>query len=49
MQKEKRFIFLEGPSGQVHDQTGMMRLAVDFCKDIFSAEQTEGLILGQSF
>jgi len=36
---------LEGPSGQVHDQTEMMRLVIN----LFAAEKTEGLALSQSF
>ena len=38
-----------GPQGLVHDQAGIMKIALDFYKDLFAREERGDLILGRDF
>jgi len=38
-----------GPQGLVHDQAGMMKIALDFYKNLFAREDIGDLILGRDF
>lgn len=39
----------KGPQGLVHDQDGMMRIALDFYKELFAKENKGNLCLSESF
>jgi hypothetical protein len=47
--RKKRIDCLQGPTGLVYDQKGMMKIAVDFYKDLFAKEEDLGVRLGSSF
>lgn len=47
--RKKRINCLQGPTGLVHDQKGMMKVAVDFYKELFAKEDDLGVRLGSSF
>jgi hypothetical protein len=47
--RKKRINCLESPTGLVHDQKGMMKVAVDFYKNLFAKEEDPGLTLENSF
>ena len=47
--RKKRVDSLMGPQGLVHDQAGIMKIAIDFYKDLFAREERGDLILGRDF
>ena len=47
--RKKRVDSLMGPQGLVHDQAGIMKIALDFYKDLFAREERGDLILGRDF
>lgn len=47
--RKKRIDFLMGPHGHVHDQQGMLNIALDFCKNLFAKEPDVGVHLGSDF
>jgi hypothetical protein len=47
--RKKKIECLESPSDLVYDQKGMMRVAVDFYKNLFAQDPDPGLILAQDF
>jgi hypothetical protein len=47
--RKKMVYSLMGPRGVVEDQTGMMRVAVDFYKNLFAVENKEDIFLSSDF
>jgi hypothetical protein len=47
--RKKRIDCLQGPGGLVYDQKGMMKVAVDFYKELVAKEENSGVRLGSSF
>lgn len=47
--RKKRMDDLESSTGLVYDQKGMMKIAVDFYKNLFAKEEESGLKLDSSF
>ncbi|KAG2656080.1 hypothetical protein PVAP13_1KG057385 [Panicum virgatum] len=47
--RKKRVDSLMGPQGLVYDQTGMMKIALDFYKDLFAKEGRGDLTLSRDF
>jgi hypothetical protein len=47
--RRKRVDRLVGPNGIVEDQSGMIKIAVDFYKNLFGAEEDVGITLGPDF
>jgi hypothetical protein len=47
--RKKRIEALEGPNGIVEDDRGMMKIAVDFYKDLFRKERREDISPGENF
>lgn len=47
--RKKRIEALEGPNGIVQDDQGMMKIAVDFYKDLFRKERRKNISLGENF
>ena len=47
--RKKKVDCLEGPSGLVYDQKGMMKIAVDFYKNLCAKESEPNVKLGPSF
>lgn len=47
--RKKRIDFLESPIGHVTDQAGMMKVAVDFYKNLFAKEERGGIKLVDNF
>jgi hypothetical protein len=48
-EKKKRVEVLEGPNGLVEDDQGMLKVAVDFYKDLFKKENRGDISLGDNF
>jgi hypothetical protein len=48
-EKKKRVDVLEGPNGLVEDDQGMLKVAVDFYKDLFKKENRGDISLGDNF
>jgi hypothetical protein len=47
--RKKRIECLESPTGLVHDQKGMLKIVVDFYKNLFAKEADPGVRLDQNF
>jgi len=47
--RKKRIDCLQDPACLVYDQKGMMKVAVDFYKELFAKEENSGVRLGSSF
>ena len=47
--RKKRIDCLQDPACLVYDQKGMMKVAVDFYKELFAMEENSGVRLGSSF
>jgi hypothetical protein len=48
-EKEKRIKALEGPNGIVEDDQGMLKVAVEFYKDLFKKESRADISLAGNF
>jgi hypothetical protein len=48
-EKEKRIEALEGPNGIVEDDQGMLKVAVEFYKDLFKKESRADISLAGNF
>lgn len=49
MSRKKKIEYLEGPTGHVYDQKGILKVAVDFYKELFAKEADPGVQLGRDF
>jgi hypothetical protein len=47
--RKKKVCGLLGPTGLVEDQDGMIKIVVDFYKNLFASEKSVGIKLGQNF
>lgn len=46
---KKHIEYLESSAGHVYDQVGMLRVALDFYKNLFAEEPSQGVSLGADF